>query len=153
MNFSTFINQSTGSWESERKYLYFNRDGSKKREMEVTTKFDISLKDDPNGFLIEWISTQDTERKSMLFTYTSDPSIIIRNKGYWTDNNVETKVDMVRSNMVKLISSYNNQVFEETIELKRLAGKLYRIRSMIATNQGTGLLELVGRYFETRVKL
>lgn len=105
----TFFNNCLGDWESHRTYMY----PKSNKITTLVTKFTWS---NPfsNTYNVAWHSSEGQGEMNINII---SKTLLRRDVGYFTNDATESIILQVDSNILRTETSYNNMIFDETIEL------------------------------------
>jgi hypothetical protein len=140
-----------GEWESFRRYLYPQKDSV------IICKSRLAIGVEPTdsgcSLILSWNTKGDIESKGeMLVNYLEDEGVMIRSRGYFTDNQTISKVEQISDSTIQTETVYGGKRYLEKIELH----EGFRTRQTLGwatdpTGVGDGKLILVGQYFERKL--
>ena len=144
--------RTAGDWNSERRYLYL-KDGQKVKNDLVSTSFSITsdkFEDSEDiQVIIAWeSSTEGGEDSGGEMNCTLSGNLLLRNIGYFTEEETSSEVDAIDYNTIVMTTSYNGCTFREEIRL--LAYDTIRLRQTLGFKDGSDVPFLCGQYFEIR---
>lgn len=131
--------RTTGSWKSERRYLF----SPKMKPVEMTTEFTINEGEHGNQFIVEW-----TGRTEGVMELTLVGSYLHRSRDYFGDGAHGSDVEMIDDDTMVLRTEYDGMRIREEIRL--LESDCIRLRQTIGIDTKTGNVRLVGQYYEER---
>lgn len=139
-----FFENTLGRWESHRTYMY----PSSNKIKTLVTYFEwVNPKN--NTYKVTWESVEGQGSMNILL---SDDKCFKRDIGYFTDQNTTSIILNVHPLNLTTSTSYNNMIFEETIEF---LDSEHRTRRTIGYKQSANNIKdrviLSGSYQEFRV--
>jgi hypothetical protein len=139
-----FFDNTLGKWESHRTYMYPNNNKIKT----VVTFFEWTNPEN-KVYKVNW---ESVEGKGSMTILLSNDDFFKRDIGYFTNKNTESIILNVDSMNLSTKTSYNDMIFEETIEF---LGLQHRTRRTIGYKQNTDLTKgrviLSGSYQEFKI--
>ena len=152
-----WFERTMGEWRSERRYTYFGPGQKVKAQTLITTFFEIGWTSEPE-MKIAWDSYMNRDFKNTLpeqptthgeMLLTLDGDKLLRNKGYFTDNETHQQIERIDQDALELFTSYDGCTYREEIRL--LDNDCLRLRQTVGFDDHTGELILSGQYTEVRL--
>lgn len=149
-SFRNFCQRTAGAWKSHRRYFYGKSRQPSNMESDLLVEF-TDLDDDKFELSLSW-STNNLDGKHEsdgIIRAVCDENVMLRDRGYMSDEPTETMVHMIDIDCVELYTVYNGMSFREEI---RLLTPDLRLRQTVGFKEGTNQVLLAGQYMEERVK-
>jgi hypothetical protein len=136
-DFSTFMDDSCGSWISYRRYLF----GDKRTAGEYVTTFNIEPIGDKE-YSIEWSGKTEGVMEVVV-----EGDQLKRSRSYFSDEETYQQMAWIDPDTVVFRTSYDGTSYREEI---RFLDTDHRLRQTVGRDLETGKITLVGQYFEQR---
>ena len=148
--FTSWFDRCVGSWNSDRRYLYFNDRGSITQL--IKTRF-VTTATGENKYEVAWSSDVVTPTGEIMAEASGGTmrlelhnDLLVRDIGYFSKKPTECRLELIDDDTVVFNTSYGGSNYREEI---RLVGENIRLRQTVGFTD-IGDLSIAGQYFETR---
>ena len=135
----TWFRRTTGSWKSDRRYLFAPR----MEPSNMVTTFTIEESETTPKFIIRWKG-----QTSGIMDLTLEGNRVHRSRDYFGNGAHSSVISMIDEDTILLRTVYDNTSFREEVRL--LLDDTLRLRQTVGTDITTGNIKLLGQYAEIR---